>query len=182
MSHIKRKHLKSTQVQDFTDVEKDFRKHTTNKKKQDERDRKRKIDEEGFKEQRSKAKRATRNKKRTADEEGFMEEQRKAGQVSKKKRLEEDPKKFRKFEKQACRKYKRIQRGSHQAAVKRFYQETRYGPVFGCVCCGIENFRHNVVPWNEKTQAQIWTKANDAHIRDYNSKLEQVVATLAVYF
>ena len=205
MSHIKRKHLKPNQVQDFANIEKDFRKHTTNKavqihnkrkievdedgfkeknKKamQDSRNRQRKSDEDGFKKQRSRAQQVTRNRKRVTDKEGFMEKQREAGQVSKKKRLNEDPKKFRRLKIRADRKYKKTQASSHQAAVMRFYQETRYGPVFGCVCCGIENFRHNVVSWNEKTQAQIRTKANDAHIRDYNSKLEQVVATLAVYF
>ena len=200
MSHMKSKHLKSTQVQDFSDIEKDFRKHTSKKGMQTGREKQRKIDEEGFKRQQnevkqaqrdklrkidekglrkqmSKAKQETRNRKKEANKEGFMEDQRMAGQVSKNKRLNDDPKKYRKLEKQACQKYKRTQKSSHQAAVKRFYQETRYGPVFGCVCCRIENFRHNVVPWNEKTQAQIRTKAKDAHIRDYNSKLEQVDAT-----
>ena len=204
MSHIKRKHLISTQLQNFTDVEKDFRKHTINKSTQIERDRKRQIDKEGFNRQHREAMRATRSrqraadkegfdrrsreakgatrsKKRLADEEGFMEDQRKAWKVSKKKRLNEDPKKYKRLEKIKNLKYGRKIGSSQEAAVKKFHHETCYGPVFECVCCRILNFRHNVVPWNEKTQAQIRTKANEAHIRDYNSKLEQVGATLAVF-
>jgi len=71
-------------------------------------------------------------------------------------------------------KYYGKKKGSQAAAVKKFYQETCYGPVFECVCCRTLNFKHNVVEFNKKNRVQIRNKAKEAHIRDYNSKLEQV--------
>ena len=228
IAHIKGKHLKSTEGQDFFGIEKDFRKHARKKSKQNERDRQRKTDEEGFKRQNREAAQATRNRKKMADKEGFnrqnreavqatrnrkkvadkegfnrqtreavqatrsrrkvadkerfMEEQRKAGQVSKNKRLNKDPKKYKKSKKKDNQKQNYKRKTSHEAAVKRFHQETCYGPVFECVSCRTNNFRHNAVEYNEKTQAQIRTKAKEAHIRDYNSKLEQVNMSCVVNF
>ena len=95
-------------------------------------------------------------------------------QACQKRQKETDEERFKKKKKIANGKYKKKQRTSQEAAARRFHQETLYGPVFECVCCRTLNFKHNVVEFNKKNRVQIRKKAKDAHIRDYNSKLEQV--------
>ena len=159
MRHIKAKHTNPSQIQSFAEMEKSFKKHSTNKRVQ-----------------------ATQKKQKEVDEEGFKQQHNKAEQACKKRRLSKDPKKFKKLKKQADQKYKITQRGSRAAAVKKFFQETLYGPVFECVCCRTLNFKHNMVGFNKQTRTQIKKKAEDAHTKDYNSKLEQVNISVLVNF
>ena len=74
------------------------------------------------------------------------------------------------------RKYKGKIKSSREAAIKKFFQEILYGPVWECVCCRTLNFWHNVVVYDEKMKAQIRKKADEAFERYYNSKIKQVEA------
>ena len=182
MGHIKAKHTNPSQKQIFAEVEKNFKKHSHNKRNQASQKKQKEVDEERFKQQHNKAEQARKKRLKEDDEEGFKKQQRESEQAGKKRRLSKDPKKFKKLKKQADQKYKITQRGSRAAAVKKFFQETLYCPVFECVCCRTLNFKHNVVGFNKQTRTQIMKKAKDAHSRDYNCKLEQVNISVLVSF
>ena len=182
MRHIKAKHTNPSQIQSFAEMEKSFKRHSLNKRVQASQKKYKEVDEERFKQQHNKAEQARKKRLKEDDEEGFKKQQRESEQAGKKRRFSKDPKKFKKLKKQADQKYKITQRGSRAAAVKKFFQETLYGPVFECVCCRTLNFKHNVVGFNKQTRTQIVKKAEDAHSRDYNCKLEQVNISVLVSF
>ena len=174
MRHIKAKHTNPSQKQVFDEMEKNFKKHSHNKRNQASQKKQKEVDEKGFNTKNKKAVQACQKKQKEVDEERFKQQHNKAEQARKKRLKEADEEGFniknKKFV-QACQKK---QKGSQAAAVKKFYQETCYGPVFECVCCRTLNFKHNVVEFNKKNRVQIRKKAKEAHTRDYNSKLEQV--------
>ena len=101
MRHIKAKHTNPSQKQVFDEMEKNFKKHSTNKRVQ-----------------------ATQKKQKEVDEEGFKQQHNKAEQARKKRLKEADEKEFKKKEKIANKKNKSRIRGSRAGAVKKFYQET----------------------------------------------------------
>ena len=113
-------------------------------------------------------------KRKSADEEDFLETQRKKGQKSKTKRKAADEMVFRTQQKKANQQYRRKIGSSQDAAVRKFFQETLYGPNFECVCCRTLNFRHNVVIFDGKARVEIRKKAYEAYEQEYNSKLKQV--------
>ena len=159
MRHIKGKHITSSQKQSFAAIEKNFNKHSTNKRKHAWVKKQMETDDEGFKRQNRKAVQDCRKRKKKTDKEGF-----------------------RKRQQNANKKYKRKIGSSREAAVKRFYQEILYGPMWECVCCRILTFWHNVVVYDEKRKAQIRKKADEAHERDYNSRIKQVGALIYQMF
>ena len=163
-------------------MEKNFQKHSVNKRNQASQKKKKEVDKEGFNTKNKKAVQASRKKQKEKDEEGFNTQNKMAAQAYQKRKKETDEKGFKKKKKIANKKNNSRIRSSRAAAVKKFYQETLYGPVFECVCCRTLNFKHNVVGFNKQTRTQIMKKAKDAHSRDYNCKLEQVNISVLVSF
>ena len=123
-----------------------------------------------------------KKRKQEIDEEGFKKHRNQTELEGKKRRKSADEKGFKKRQKHANQRYKRKVGSSREAAVKRFYQEILYGPFWECVCCRILTFWHNVVVYDEKRKAHIRKKADEAHERDYNSKIKQVGASIHQMF
>ena len=140
------------------------------------------IDKDGFMAQNRKAVQDCKKRKQEIDEEGFKKHRNQIEQEGKKRRKSADEKGFKERQKHANQRYKRKVGSSREAAVKRFYQEILYGPIWECVCCRILTFWHNVVVYDEKRKAQIRKKADEAHERDYNSRIKQVGASIYQIF
>ena len=149
-------------------------------RKDDSRKRQNEFDEEGYKKRHAKLEQARKKRRKETDEKGFNKLNKEAVQACQKRQKETDEKGFKKKKKIANKKNNSRIRSSRAAAVKKFYQETLYGPVFECVCCRTLNFKHNVVGFNKQIQTQILKKAEDAHTKDYNSKLEKVNISVLV--
>ena len=104
------------------------------------------------------------------DPELFKERHREVDQKCRVKRMNENPRLVR----ERHREVDRISKGSRNAAINNFFKEILYGPIFPCVCCEGMYFRPQVVEFNKPNQAQIRKHADEAKIRDYNYKTQQV--------
>ena len=56
---------------------------------------------------------------------------------------------------------KRKQTSRKEGAIKRFLMETKFGPIFPCVCCHRMLFRETVVEFTPKVQQTILEKSAD---------------------
>ena len=139
------------------------------------RERQKKADEMGFNKRNAKSVQACRKRQKEVDEEGFNKHNTKAVQACQKRQLENDEEGYRKNKKVANQRHYRKIGTSLDAAIKKFHREILYGPAFECVCCRTMNFRHNVVEYSKTTRTNIRRKADEAHAKDYNSRIQQVL-------
>ena len=100
-------------------------------------------------------------RKRDADPDRFKAKQREEKQRSLVQQEQRDPDGF------ANKKW--------NAAKQNFLKEILFGPFFVCECCNTQHFFHNVVKKTPALIRQISSSAKDASIREYNSKIEQVI-------
>ena len=99
-----------------------------------------------------------------------------------KRQLENDEAGYRKKRRLASQSHRRKIGTSLDASIKKFHQEILYGPAFACVCCRTMNFRHNVVEYSKTTRTNIRRKADEAHAKDYNSRIQQVLDLFVLTF
>ena len=113
-----------------------------------------------------------RQKRLAADPDGTRAKHREEENASRQKRVAADPEAVRAKEREDKAKSRTRNRN---AAKQNFLKEIRFGPFFVCECCNTQHFFHNVVKKTPALIQQIHSSAKDASIREYNSKIEQVI-------
>ena len=182
MRHIKSKHLTPSQMEGFAATEEDFKKHLNKRRVNSCRKLQKEIDEEGFNKRNAKNMQASRARQKEVDEKSFNKRTTKASQDYQKRQLENDEEGYRKYKKVANQRHYRKIGSSLDATIKKFHQEILYGPAFECVCCRTMNFRHNVVEYSKTTRTNIRRKADEAHAKEYNSRIQQVLYLFVLTF
>ena len=100
---------------------------------------------------------AKRQAKREAEDSEARKEYNRKKQAKCVAKMQEDyPKKLKK----ARKKWKRTERAN---GPKKYNGEIKLGPVFPCVCCRTNKFRHQVVLLNKEQAAKIDQKAEEIH-------------------
>ena len=125
------------------------------------------ADPEGVRAKHREVENASRQKRFAADPEGTRAKERERKQNSLVQQEQGDPVGF------ANKKW--------NAAKQNFLKEILFGPFFVCECCNMQHFFHNVVKKTPALIQQIHSSAKDASIREYNSKIEQVLFDMKIY-
>ena len=176
MGHIKSKHLGAAYLELFKDIEMDFRKHAVNKNKKKCREKMIKQNPELAKERHREVDKKSRDKRINENPELAREKHREVDKKCRDKRMNENPELVR----ERHREVDRIHKSSINAAIKNFYKEILYGPIFPCECCVGLYARHQVVELDKPCQAQVRKHADEAKIRDYNNKVQQVINCIQI--
>ena len=115
---------------------------------------------------------ASRQKRFAADPEAVRAKERGNKAKSRTRKRNADPDGFKaKVREDKAKSRKR----NRNAAKQNFLKEIRFGPFFVCECCNTQHFFHNVVKKTPALIQQIHSSAKDASIREYNSKIKQVI-------
>ena len=142
------------------------------------------ADPEGVRAKHREEENVSRQKRFAADPDGVRKYGREKENVSRQKKFAADPEGTRAKERER-KQHSLVQQEQMDpvgftnkkwnAAKQNFLKEIRFGPFFVCECCNTQHFFHNVVKKTPVLIRQIRSSAKDASIREYNSKLEQVI-------
>jgi hypothetical protein len=186
ISHIRKEHRRSnpdiSSNEDFEEFEKQIRNFIQKLKQREYREGQKEKDAEGFaskhKEEQSKYVDGQKEK----DAEGFSSKQKEKQRKYLKAKRQLEPEKLKADEKK-WNEARAEANKSMDAAARQFERETRYGPIFPCVCCHCLYFENQVVPFDpdkiekkareahEKKQKEIEAKENEKEIEDIFRKL-----------